>query len=124
MAAVKGRGNKTTERKLRFALVGAGICGWEIAPKDVLGHPDFYFRRDRIAIFVDGCFWHGCPRCGHIPRNNRRFWQAKIQRNRLRDRRTAAELKRTGVRVLRLWEHELCLNTNRCMYRIIHLLNV
>lgn len=122
MAAVKGSGNKTTEGKLRFSLVRARIRGWEMAPKDVMGQPDFYFRKSKVAVFVDGCFWHGCPRCGHIPRTNRGFWKAKIERNRSRDRRTVRNLRRSGVQVLRFWEHDLRLGVSRCVKRIIHLI--
>src|SRR6266853_5385354 len=96
MAAVKAGGNRSTERRLRAALVAAGISGWQIAPKDVPGRPDFYFRDQRLAVFVDGCFWHGCRKCGHIPSTNRPFWHAKIMGNRTRDRLTNAKLRREG----------------------------
>ena len=82
MAAVRGRGNKTTERGLRLGLVRGGVRGWKLRPKGLRGNPDFLFPEARVAIFVDGCFWHGCPDCGHVPRTNRAFWAAKIERNR------------------------------------------
>ena len=107
MAAVKGRGNRTTELAFRMHLVRARIKGWKMHPKAVIGHPDFYFPVKRIAIFVDGCFWHGCPRCGHLPKTNHNFWSAKIARNRQRDARQGSVLARDGIQALRIWEHEL-----------------
>jgi len=107
MAAVKGRGNKSTERRLRLGLVRGGVRGWRVRPKGLRGNPDFLFPEVRVAIFVDGCFWHGCLDCGHVPRTNRAFWAAKIERNRERDRATKEQLEAEGFRVLRFWEHEL-----------------
>jgi DNA mismatch endonuclease (patch repair protein) len=69
--------------------------------------PDFIFATRRLAVFVDGCFWHGCPRHGTRPQGNAAFWRAKFRRNRARDRRDTLRLRRAGWRVLRLWEHEL-----------------
>lgn len=107
MAAVRGYDNRTTERRFRLALVRAGIRGWQVRPKGLQGNPDFVFREARLAVFVDGCFWHGCSECGHIPQTNRPFWVAKIERNRERDRKTAEHLAAEGFHVLRFWEHEL-----------------
>jgi DNA mismatch endonuclease (patch repair protein) len=118
MAAVKSRGNNTTERALRFALVRSGIRGWELEPKDVLGRPDFFFRAVRVAVFVDGCFWHGCARCGHFPRTNSKFWRAKLLRNRERDKLTSRRLKSSGLRVIRFWEHQLAADILGCLRRI------
>jgi G:T-mismatch repair DNA endonuclease (very short patch repair protein) len=67
------------------------------------------------AVFVDGCFWHGCRRCGHAPRTNAAFWEAKIERNRDRDLLTTRRLRRKGLRVLRFWEHELHDDLERCI---------
>jgi DNA mismatch endonuclease (patch repair protein) len=119
MASIKGRGNKTTEKRLRAALVAAGVSGWQVAPRGFAGNPDFYFSKQRVAIFVDGCFWHGCRRCGHFPKTNARFWQTKIVRTQRRDRRTDAALRNAKVRVLRLWEHELRTELSRCLARIV-----
>jgi len=67
------------------------------------------------VVFVDGCFWHGCRKCGHIPRTNSRFWGAKITGNRARDRRMDRRLRRLGLRVVRFWEHDLQLNLGECL---------
>lgn len=66
--------------------------------------PDFVFRTQRVAVFVDGCFWHGCPTHGTRPRQHRKFWDEKIARNRQRDRLVTRALRQSGWTVLRLWE--------------------
>jgi DNA mismatch endonuclease (patch repair protein) len=104
--AIKGRNNRTTERRLRLALVRARIKGW-VCPERTQGNPDFGFPERRLAVFVDGCFWHGCPVCRRAPKSHTEFWTAKIERNRAKDRTTTQKLESAGVRVLRVWEHEL-----------------
>jgi DNA mismatch endonuclease (patch repair protein) len=69
--------------------------------------PDFVFRTRKLAVFVDGCFWHGCPIHATQPKQNARFWREKIARNQARDRLVTRTLRARGWRVLRLWEHEL-----------------
>lgn len=119
MGAIRGKGNRTTEARFRAMLVRAGIRGWTMLAKDVAGHPDFYFPRLRIAVFIDGCFWHGCARCGHIPTANRPFWKAKIERNRRRDLSTKDLLSQRGIRMVRFWEHDLKDSPNDCIQRIL-----
>jgi DNA mismatch endonuclease (patch repair protein) len=68
--------------------------------------PDVVFTRQRVAIFVDGCFWHSCPDHGNIPHRNREYWEPKLERNRARDRQVDLALAKSGWRVLRIWEHE------------------
>jgi len=89
-----------------------------VRPKGLIGNPDFLFPDLRIALFVDGCFWHGCERCGHIPRANQSFWKAKIKRNIERDVETTKRLEQHGYRVIRLWEHELRDNIHACIARV------
>jgi DNA mismatch endonuclease Vsr len=107
MAAVKGKSNLSTEVVLRLALVRGGISGWRLHARDIVGRPDFYFDEARVAVFVDGCFWHGCVRCGHVPKTRSEFWRAKFERNKARDLRTNRTLRRGEVHVVRLWEHAL-----------------
>lgn len=107
MSAIRAKNTKTTERILRMALTRAGISGWQLHPNHVLGKPDVYFPKHRLAIFADGCFWHFCPKCGHIPKTRQAFWKAKIERNRQRDQRIKRFLSRSGINVVRIWEHEL-----------------
>ena len=90
-----------------MALVRAGIRGFRLHARDVTGSPDFVFDSIRLAVFVDGCFWHGCPRCGHRPKSNRKYWNAKLDRNISRDRRTRSKLRRQGWSVIRVWAHDL-----------------
>jgi len=107
MSAIRGKNARSTERVLRLALMRAGITGWRLHANELKGNPDIYFPKEKIAIFVDGCFWHFCPKCGHIPSTRRTFWRAKIERNRARDRRVKAALEKLGIRTVRVWEHEL-----------------
>jgi len=67
---------------------------------------DVVFTRARLAVFVDGCFWHGCPKHGSWPKSNAEFWRNKIETNRRRDRDTDHRLKKKGWAVIRVWEHE------------------
>lgn len=108
MRAVRSTNNRSTERRLRMALVRAGMKGWSVRPVGVFGNPDFVFPERRLTIFVDGCFWHGCPTCSHAPiRTRPAYWEAKIKFNRQKDRRIASRLRRMGWKVLRIWEHQL-----------------
>lgn len=107
MSAIRGKNTRSTERTLRLALVRAGIRGWRLHAIDIIGKPDVYFPKLKLAVFVDGCFWHGCARCGHIPRTRTSFWAAKILRNTQRDRATVHALKATRINVIRVWEHSL-----------------
>jgi DNA mismatch endonuclease, patch repair protein len=106
MGKIRGKNNRTTEVQLRYALVRAGIGGWRLHIT-LPGRPDFYFTKERLAIFVDGCFWHGCPQCGHIPRTNRAFWKAKIERNQSRATKWDRLLKKDKVLVLHIWECQI-----------------
>lgn len=106
MAAVKSKGNKATELKLISIFRANEIVGWRRNQK-IMGKPDFVFRKERVAVFVDGCFWHGCPVHCRKPNSNRRYWLQKITRNWKRDFETRKKLRKNGWRVLRIWEHEL-----------------
>jgi DNA mismatch endonuclease (patch repair protein) len=119
MRAIRSFGNRTTELRLKAILVRRSITGWKLHPKDAPGNADFYFPEKRVAIFVDGCFFHGCPRCGHTPRTNRTYWAAKIARNKRRDTATSRTLRALGYRVTRIWECQLREHPNRCLSRIL-----
>lgn len=118
MSAIKGKGNKTTEMRFRLALVRDGISGWNMHEPDIIGKPDFYFPDQKLAVFIDGCFWHGCPRCGHIPKTNTEYWREKIARNKKRDKSTTRKLRYRKYKVLRFWEHELKNDLNNCMKKL------
>src|ERR1700726_1264734 len=107
MAQVRSQRNRSTEWRVRALLVRSGLRGWQVNPDDLPGAPDFIFRAERLVIFTDGCFWHGCPRCRKVLSSNTAYWDGKIERNRKRDRTISATLRRKGWTVLRLWEHDL-----------------
>jgi DNA mismatch endonuclease (patch repair protein) len=118
MRAVRGRNNRTTEIRFRLALVRYGIRGWTVTPKGVPGNPDFWFEDARVAVFVDGCFWHGCPVCYRAPKSNVAFWIAKVERNKKKDQTITKNLESTNIVVIRLWEHELKADLRSCVWRV------
>jgi len=107
MAAIRSKNNRSTELRLRMALVRAGIDGWEANVSELPGKPDIFFREHQIAVFVDGCFWHGCPKCGHYPKTRSNFWKTKILRNKERDKKNSRQLRKKGIKVINIWEHSL-----------------
>lgn len=115
MGAIKSRGNRTTEVPFRLALVRRRIRGWKMHFGIGGARPDFYFPDYKLAVFIDGCFWHGCPKCGHTPKTNTSFWRKKIELNKQRDCRDCLSLKMSGIQVQRFWEHEILNNVNNCI---------
>ena len=109
MSRIRGRGNKATELALVSLLRANCITGWR-RHQPVFGKPDFTFRRRRVIVFVDGCFWHGCPKHCNEPVNNREFWEKKLTANKERDRLVTQTLRKQGWRVIRVWEHDLAVN--------------
>ncbi len=106
MRSVKGKGNKSTELALIRILRQWGIVGWR-RHLSLPGTPDFAFPADKVAIFVDGCFWHGCPVCYTAPKEHAKYWADKVTRNRRRDRRMDWQLRKQGWTVIHIWEHAL-----------------
>ncbi len=106
MAQVKGSGNKSTELKIAAILRREGLKGWR-RNSQIRGKPDFVYPKHKIAIFIDGCFWHGCPRCCRIPNTRKEYWIAKIERNMHRDKIVNRDLRKSGWKVMRIWEHEI-----------------
>jgi len=106
IASSRPKGNRTTKARFATLLRASRIPGWR-RHMNLPGKPDFIFNKKRLAIFVDGCFWHGCPRCYRLPEDNRPYWRKKVMSNRLRDRRNARRLRAKGWKVLRFWEHTL-----------------
>lgn len=105
MRAVKSSGNKSTELKLIALFKNNGISGWR-RKYPVKGHPDFVFLDRKVAIFVDGCFWHGHS-CRHWPRTNEEFWRKKIEGNTRHDLAITKRFEDRGWQVFRIWECEL-----------------
>lgn len=106
MARVR-RSGTAPELCLRRALHRAGLRYRLTSGKQLPGTPDIALRRSRVAVFVDGCFWHGCPKHGSMPKTNADFWNAKFRRNKRRDREANRALQRLGWDVVRVWEHDV-----------------
>lgn len=106
MAKVKPSGNKSTEVAVVSLLRATHLSGWR-RHYSLDGNPDFVFPHRRIALFVDGCFWHGCPKHCRIPHTHRRYWVNKISGNKRRDNRTNRQLRKKGWSVYRFWEHDI-----------------
>ena len=148
MSRIRSRGNKDTELALVNFFRRNKITGWRrqttvvargsrreeahssirkwvraSSPRLLRVNVDFVFRQARLALFVDGCFWHGCPKHETKPKNNRVFWRRKFARNKQRDALVTRTLRKTGWRVLRIWEHELGRKTKaRLLKRILRAL--
>jgi DNA mismatch endonuclease (patch repair protein) len=118
MSAIRSRGNAATELRLIAIFRAHGISGWRrgaslqwkvegLKLKKFRVKPDFVFHAQKLAVFVDGCFWHGCPLHATSPKTNAAFWRNKIAANRTRDRLVTRTLRARGWTVLRIWGHEL-----------------
>ncbi len=106
MSKIRRRGNRWTELATVAFFRRHRITGWR-RHQAVFGRPDFVSPKIKLAVFVDGCFWHACPSHSNIPVQNRKFWKLKLDANRRRDRLVRRTLQSRGWRVLRIWEHEL-----------------
>jgi DNA mismatch endonuclease (patch repair protein) len=107
MQAVKGKGT-SLERRLSSMLAGMRLSGWRKNANEILGKPDIAFINEHVVIFIDGCFWHGCPYCKRkLPETNKEYWERKIQRNIDRMKVQNQKLAEDGWTVIRIWEHEL-----------------
>jgi DNA mismatch endonuclease (patch repair protein) len=106
--------------KAESSMLKVGRSRRAPAPAALRVRPDFVFRARRVAVFVDGCFWHGCPRHYRRPGSRRAFWDAKIARNQERDREVTRALRRAGWTVLRVWEHELAKKNERRLLSRLH----
>ena len=108
MARIRGSGNAATELLLMALCREYGIKGWR-RKQHVFGKPDFVFHRERVVVFVDGCFWHGCPKPKHapLPKTRAKWWEAKLSRNRARDREVSCVLIKAAWKVVRIWECDL-----------------
>ena len=106
MANIKSKGNKSTELRLKSIFRRFGITGWRCGSK-LIGKPDFVFPKHKLAVFVDGDFWHGHPYNYNEPKTNALYWRSKIAQNIARDQLVTNELERMGWKVLRFWESNL-----------------
>lgn len=115
MARVRGRGNVATELAMVSVFKQYRITGWR-RHLPLFGRPDFVFRKQRLAIFVDGCFWHSCRIHRTTPSSNSEFWAAKLQRNKCRDGLVTRTLRTRGWKVMRIWQHELKSTKRRVLH--------
>lgn len=106
MAKVKAKGNASTELRLIKLFRTHKLKGWRRNQR-LFGKPDFIFAAHRVAIFADGCFWHGHSCKNVTPKQNAQFWQHKLERNKKRDRLVNRILKKEGWHVIRIWECEI-----------------
>jgi len=108
MGAIRGKGNKDTELRMMALMRLHRITGWRRGVK-LTGKPDFVFRRGRVAVLVDGCFWHRHPGCKftYTPKRRLEFWLPKFERNVARDRLVTRTLRKAGWKVIRVWECDL-----------------
>lgn len=122
MARIHSKGNKTTENRVASLFRKAGITGWR-RHQPMLGRPDFVWKAAKLAVFVDGCFWHG-HRCGKniSPKTNAKAWRDKIARNRERDRKVTKQLRCIGWKIFRIWECQLAKSPEKWASRIRHCL--
>lgn len=124
MSRIRSSGNQSTEFALVQLMRAAGITGWRRQVKVRIQYrgsqarrsvtftqlrvkPDFIFQEVRLAVFVDGCFWHQCPLHSTLPENNREFWDTKLHGNVARDKLSTRLLRLSGWSVLRIWEHDI-----------------
>lgn len=116
MSRVKGK-DSTAERALRSALHAAGLR-FRLHRRIEGVTVDIVFPRPKVAVFIDGCFWHGCPKHATFPKSNEDYWLPKLKENKARDRRQTARLRRAGWTVIRVWEHDCLPPASRVVARI------
>jgi DNA mismatch endonuclease, patch repair protein len=118
------RGNRSRDTgpvlKVRRALWTDGIRGYRVNVKSLPGKPDIVFTRKQLAIFVHGCFWHGCPNCSNyrLPKTNSAFWAAKLEENTTRDRKAEQAILERGYKILVFWECQVVSSTTSCVERV------
>ena len=118
MSANKGE-NTTPEITMRKALRELGLVGYRLHWKKVSGKPDIAYPSKKIAIFVNGCFWHRCPYCKNpYPKTNRPFWKKKFNNNIKRDKLKTRLLRKNGWKVFTFWECQIKKNAEKCAIKI------
>ena len=115
MRAVKGS-NTRLEVAFRSMLWAAGLR-YRLSSR-LPGKPDLVFPAARVAVFVDSCFWHACPKHCRFPKSNSEYWLAKLQRNKKRDRLVTVHCRKLGWTVIRVWEHSIRIRPDSCVARI------
>ena len=106
MSRIRSTGNEATEQRFIRLLRTSRIGGWR-RKVPLPGRPDLVFPKERVVVFLDGCFWHGCPNCSLRSKSNVAYWRPKILGNAARDHRNTATLRKAGWKVVRIWEHSI-----------------
>jgi DNA mismatch endonuclease (patch repair protein) len=122
MSRIRGK-NTGPEKKLRKFLWSQGIRGYRIH-FNLPGKPDIVFTKKKIAIFIDGCFWHKCPFDFQEPETRKEFWMKKINSNVERDARNTRQLQEAGWTVMRFWEHDIRKKPDEIIKKIKETLNI
>jgi DNA mismatch endonuclease (patch repair protein) len=122
MASNINKTNKSTELNFLAALEKANISEYT-THENFPGKPDILLSQYKIVIFLDGCFWHYCPQCGHIPNSNKKYWETKFQRTKERDEKVNSLLETQGFKVIRFWEHELIENIDDCAKYVLDIID-
>ena len=113
--------NSKPEQVLRKALFRLGYrYSLDHRFKELNFKPDIVMVSRKVCIFVDGCFWHKCPKCFKAPKSNKKYWNAKIKKNIERDKEQNKHLKKNGWKVIRVWEHEINKNLDKCISKILN----
>jgi len=119
MSHIRGKDTKP-EIKLRKALHKAGYrYSLNYRFKELNFKPDIVMVSRKVCIFVDGCFWHGCPKCYKAPKSNKTYWVQKIKRNIERDKEQNTYLKKNGWKVVRVWEHQITKDLRRTVQKLL-----
>src|SRR2546422_3219607 len=118
MQAIHSKNTKSTERRFRAILAAKGIGHWKSTKADLPGKPDIVFPDGKLAVFLDGCFWHGCTKCCRRPRSHKTYWDSKLATNAARDKRNTGDLLALGWDVLRFWEHDIRDQPMKCIFEM------
>ena len=112
MRSIRSKGTKIENEFARILRMSK--LKFKRNEKLLYGKPDFVFKNTKLAVFVDSCFWHGCPYHCRMPKSNESYWNEKIKRNKARDKQIVTWYKKHKWRILRFWEHSLNKNMQKC----------
>lgn len=116
MSRIRSKDTKV-EFKFRRYIRSKNLKGFRTKAK-IPGKPDLFHSRKKIAVFIDGCFWHKCPKCFVKPKSKNRYWDKKIRNNVGRDKEINLKLKKRGITVVRFWEHNIKRNIDKCYSKL------
>ena len=123
MSKIKGENTKP-EIIIRKEMWKNGIRGYRLHWKKASGRPDIAFPKRKVAIFINGCYWHRCPNCNPpLPKTHQEFWKEKFQKNIERDKKKINDLQENGWKVIIIWECKIKKNINECLNRIKEVMN-